>query len=223
MKHNFKSDSFYKGFLSKKFTITTDQLEKIDHYCITIKEWSRRQNIVSRHDLDHLYERHVMPSAFITSIIRNESAAMIADIGSGSGFPGIIVKILLPQKSVYLVDSSRKKYLFLLELCEKLDIPCKVINVRIEDLPWAMQVSFDLIVSRAVAPLASLWAWSEKSLAPHGSLCVLKGGKIDLELDQLENMNQDIAILRPDDEWQTSGGVDKNKFIVRVRRRYNHG
>ena len=148
---------------------------------------------------------------------------MIADIGSGSGFPGIIIKILLPQTMVHLIDSSRKKYLFLLELCEKIDIPCKVFNVRFEDLPRDVQIHFDLIVSRAVAPVATLWAWSEKSLAPHGSLCVLKGGKIDIELQQLAKMDQAIEILRPDQEWQNSAGVDGNKFVVCVRRQHNHG
>lgn len=223
MKHNLKPDSLYQGFLSKKFRVNAEQLNKIDRYCAIIKEWSRRQNIVSRHDLDHLYEKHVMPSAFITSIIGGEKGAMIADIGSGSGFPGIIIKILLPQTMVHLIDSSRKKYLFLLELCEKIDIPCKVFNVRFEDLPRDVQILFDLIVSRAVAPLATLWAWSEKSLAPNGSLYVLKGGKIDIELQQLAKKNQTIEILRPDQEWQNSADVSENKFIVRVRRRHNHG
>lgn len=223
MKHNLKPDCLYKDFLRKKFTITEEQLDKIDHYCAEIKEWSKRQNIVSRNDIDYLFARHVMPSAFITGIIMNESAKMIADIGSGSGFPGIIIKILLPQNEVYLIDSSRKKYLFLLELCERIDIPCKVINMRIENLSQNVHFSFDVIVSRAVAPLASLWVWSEKSLVPDGSLFVLKGGEIDMELQQIEKINLDIDIFRPDDEWQNSGDMDKNKFVIRMRRHHSNG
>jgi 16S rRNA (guanine527-N7)-methyltransferase len=223
VKHNSKPDSLYKDFLRKKFTITVEQLDKIDQYCAEIKEWSRRQNIVSRNDIDYLFARHVMPSAFITGIIMNESAKMVADLGSGSGFPGIIIKILLPKNDVHLIDSSRKKCLFLLELCERIDIPCKVINTRIENLSQNVLFNFDVIVSRAVAPLASLWAWSEKSLVPKGALFVLKGGEIDMELQLIEKMNLDIDIFRPDDEWRNSGEMDKKKFVVRMRRHYSNG
>jgi 16S rRNA (guanine527-N7)-methyltransferase len=102
-------------------------------------------------------------------MIGDETAMMIADIGSGSGFPGIIIKILLPQTIVYLIDSSRKKYLFLLELCEKIDIPCKVINARIEDLPRDVQIHFNLVVGAKCTP----WQHSgpgRKNLCLPGSL-----------------------------------------------------
>ena len=223
MKHSIDNDDIYKGFLGKRFNISSDQLSQINDYCIEIKNWSGRQNLVSKNDLGHLYERHVLPSAFLTEIIKDEPAKIIADIGSGSGFPGIIIKILLPEKSVYLTDSSRKKYLFLLELCEKLKVDCKIINERIENLARSDEIRFDLIVSRAVAPLATLWRWSEKSLTQGGSLYVFKGGNIDLEFQQIEKMDLNITIIQPGSEWQSMGNMGKNKFLVHIRRKNGHG
>lgn len=221
MKHNSFENDLYKGFLEKWFNIKAEQLILIDQYCLEIKKWSVRQNLVSRSDLDQLYEKHVFPSVIITKIIKDDPGQAIADIGSGSGFPGVIIKILLPERSVFLIDSSRKKYLFLLELCEKLNLSCKVINERVESLTRYNGICFDLIVSRAVAPLASLWNWSEKSLAPEGSLYVLKGGDIDNELRQVEEMNLNIKIIRPDSEWRSISDTVMDKLIVRIRRKHD--
>jgi 16S rRNA (guanine527-N7)-methyltransferase len=223
VKHNPCSDDFYKGILIERFKIPEDQIVRIDQYCSAIRRWSDRQNIVSRHDLDRLWDRHVIPSAFLSASIRNEQVEKIADVGSGTGFPGIIIKILQPSILITLIDSSRKKCLFLTETCDTLGIGCKVINDRIEKLGYNKNTPFDIIVSRGVASLELLWTWSERLITEYGSLWVLKGGNIDQEMEPLGKLNLKIKVIKPSYDWLDLGNAVKDKFIVCVRRTHGSG
>jgi 16S rRNA (guanine527-N7)-methyltransferase len=214
----------YQNFLKVKFDASDEQVYTIDKYCQSIIKWSARHNLVSKNDLAHLINRHVIPSAYMANLVSQRSHHRIADVGSGAGFPGAIIKILLPSKSVCLIDSSRKKYLFLLELCESLGLACEVINTRIESMPEKSGGHFDAVVSRGVASLGSLWKWSAASISPAGSLFVLKGDRIDKEIEELSSvMDLDVSILKPGNEWQEIGTILKEKIVVTVRRKNDSG
>jgi 16S rRNA (guanine527-N7)-methyltransferase len=217
VKHNLKSEILFKQFIKERFDLNDDQISRIDKYCSLIKSWSARQNIVSRHDLDYLWQKHVIPCSFLSAYIKEQQINTVADIGSGAGLPGIIIKLLLPHISVFLIDSSRRKCLFLSEACELLGINCAIINKRVENLGREDNIPYDMIVSRGLSSLEILWRWSEKRITSNGMLCVLKGGNIDQEYNELRASNVDINIIKSDHTWLNFDDSMQDKFIVCIR------
>jgi len=216
----FDNNKFFCQLLDHGIDVTAEQSAKIDHYCELIKIWSKRKNLVSRPDLDRLMERHVAPSIYVSQIIKNDSGARMADIGSGAGFLGIIIKIFIPQISICLIDSSRKKYLFLVEACEALNIDCNVIHERVEKASRFISQPLDLIVCRGVAPLHLLWSWSKPLLKKTGTLYALKGGNIDQEIEKLEKLDLSISIIKPDGYWSSLSDVLNDKCVISLRSNY---
>ena len=217
MKRKFKSEILFKSYLKERFDLNDDQISRIDKYCSLIDSWSARQNIVSRHDLDYLWPKHIIPCSFLSAYIKEQQINSVADFGSGAGLPGIIIKLLLPHISVYLIDSSRRKCLFLSEACEMLGINCAIINKRVENLGREDNIPYDMIVSRGLSSLDMLWKWSEKRITSKGMLCVLKGGNLDQEYNALRALNVNIDIIKSDHEWLNFDDSMLDKFIVCIR------
>lgn len=153
------------------------------------EEWNAQINVISRKDLDHFYERHVLHSLAIAKFIHFEPGTRILDIGTGGGFPGIPLAIYFPDVSFVLVDSIGKKTKVVSEVAKALELKnVEVINGRAEDV----QGEFDFIVSRAVAPLIKLSTWTRKKLKskgfnsiPNGFL-LLKGGDLSEEIQEFK-------------------------------------
>lgn len=99
-----------------KIPIIADQIEKLLQYADLIKDWNKRVHLISKNDIDFVLERHIVPSLFFVKILKNDESIGkkgILDLGTGAGLPGCVVSILKPDWSVILLDSSRKKTLFL--------------------------------------------------------------------------------------------------------------
>lgn len=152
--------------------------------------WNERVNLVSRKDIDHLYERHILHSLSIAKFINFKSGARVMDLGTGGGFPGIPLAIFFPEVHFTLIDSIAKKMRVVDDLVQVLSLKNVSTGVgRAENL----RGSFDYVVSRAVAPLSDLYSWSGKSIAkkqqhamPNGIIC-LKGGDLRDELMPFKN------------------------------------
>jgi 16S rRNA (guanine527-N7)-methyltransferase len=177
----------------KYFTDFTDQqlnqFKALEHL---YKDWNSKINIISRKDIDSLYEKHVLHSLSIAATFSFTAGTEIIDIGTGGGFPGIPLAIFFPQVSFHLVDSITKK----LKVVEAIADEIGLINVttqhtRVEEIK---NRKFDFAVSRAVAPIKNLWKWSkpllknQKSQTPNlklssGLIC-LKGGDLAQEISE---------------------------------------
>jgi 16S rRNA (guanine527-N7)-methyltransferase len=148
-------------------------------------EWNEKVNLISRKDIDLLYERHILHSLFISKVLRFYPGARIMDIGTGGGFPGIPLAILYPEVEFILVDSIEKKIKVVHDIIEKVGLKnAKAIRSRAEEL----DIQVDYVVSRATAPMEDLVRWTKKQLVsgqkgnlPNGWV-VLKGGKLKEEL-----------------------------------------
>jgi len=138
---------------------TAKQLEQFGALEELYKEWNSKINVISRKDIDGLYEKHVLHSLSIAAFTSFKTSANILDIGTGGGFPGIPLAIFFPEIQFHLVDSIGKKLKVVEAIAGTLglnNITTK--HIRVEEIKNS---KFDYVVSRAVAPLKDLWEWSK--------------------------------------------------------------
>ncbi len=150
--------------------------------------WNERINVISRKDMDHFYERHVLHSLAIAKFFNFSSKDQVLDIGTGGGFPGIPLAILFPETSFVLMDSRKKKCEVTQEAAKALKLQnVRVVLNRVEETKGR----FSHIVSRAVAPMQTLYGWSKHLLKPDNSsvYIFLKGGDLNEEISEFQMHN----------------------------------
>ncbi|MEY3343734.1 MAG: hypothetical protein RL090_1418 [Bacteroidota bacterium] len=153
-------------------------------------EWNSKINVVSRKDIDLLFERHVLHSLSIAKFIRFKNGTHVMDLGTGGGFPGIPLAVFFPNTFFTLVDSIAKKTMVVQDIANRLGLAnVQVLTSRVESI----RQDFDFVVSRATAPLGDLHRWSSKNISkkqmnaiPNGIIC-LKGGDLRDELEPFKN------------------------------------
>ena len=153
-------------------------------------EWNSRINVISRKDIDWLYERHILHSLAIAKIIDFVDDAKVLDVGTGGGFPGIPLAILFPKTNFHLIDSIGKKLKVVDAVVEALQLK----NVTSQHIR-AEQVTdkYDFVVSRAVASLSDFIPWTKgkflkqnRHAIPNG-IFLLKGGDLTAELSSYQS------------------------------------
>ncbi len=151
-------------------------------------DWNEKINVISRKDMDNFYLHHVLHSLTIATRFEFKAGMEVMDLGCGGGFPGVPLAILFPEAQFHLVDSIGKKLKVVTEIAETAGI--KNITTQHARAEEIKNRQFDAVVSRAVAPLGSLWHWSRKLIrrakvaekgVPNGLIC-LKGGDLNQEI-----------------------------------------
>jgi len=169
--------------------LTTQQKGQLQQLGDLYTSWNAKINVVSRKDIDQLYERHVLHSLAIAKWIQFKPGTKIIDVGCGGGFPGIPLAILFPEVEFHLVDSVRKKLTVVNDISEQLHLSnVKTSHSRMEEL----QDKADFVVNRAVARLSKLLDWTQKLISdrqinsfPNG-LIALKGGDLSEEVKEIK-------------------------------------
>ncbi|MFC5046865.1 16S rRNA (guanine(527)-N(7))-methyltransferase RsmG [Aquimarina hainanensis] len=167
--------------------LNEEQLAKFEKLGEVYREWNAKINVVSRKDIDALYERHVLHSLGIAKVQEFAKGAKVLDVGTGGGFPGIPLAILFPETDFYLVDVIAKKIKVVNEVVKALEID----NVTAEQRrAGTFEDRFDFIVSRAVTKMPDFYQWVRKNILkksthelPNGIL-YLKGGDLREELQK---------------------------------------
>ena len=159
---------------------TPRQLEQYASLEALYKDWNSKINVISRKDIDGLYEKHVLHSLAIAAVFQFETGMEILDIGTGGGFPGIPLAIYFPEVKFHLVDSIAKKLKVVDAVAESLALKnITTQHIRAEEIK---NRKFDFVVSRAVAPLKDLWKWSKPLLRYKAQGTRHKHGDADSEL-----------------------------------------
>jgi 16S rRNA (guanine527-N7)-methyltransferase len=206
--------------LVRVWGLAPKQEKQLSLYVRLIEEWSRRVNLVSRNDLPRIVSRHITDSFEFCRAIEFRDGAAVLDLGSGGGFPGVPIKILRPSLQMTLLDSKRIKSLFLQEVIEKLALEGTAsLWRRVEEMNEALYASrFNVVVSRAVARLQTLWEWSLPLLKQDGLLAVQKGGETEAEMKELTDCFDDVRTSSYACHQANSDGDVLQKIILVSRR-----
>ncbi len=138
---------------------TPKQLQQFESLGNLYKEWNEKINVISRKDIESLYERHILHALSIAAVFEFPPGTEIVDLGTGGGFPGIPLSIFFPDVKFHLVDSIAKKLKVVAAVAETVGLHnVTTQQSRIEDIK---NRKFDFVVSRAVAQLTDLWRWSK--------------------------------------------------------------
>lgn len=176
--------------ITRYFTdFSNEQLNQFARLGGIYAEWNEKINVISRRDIDSLYEKHVLHALAIAAIFKFPGDIEIIDIGTGGGFPGIPLAIFFPEVRFHLVDSIGKKIKVVNEVIDALQL--KNVTARHTRAEEIRDRKFDFAVSRAVAPLKDLLQWSmpllkdEKKMETfkNGLIC-MKGGDLHREIQE---------------------------------------
>ncbi|MBR2096489.1 MAG: 16S rRNA (guanine(527)-N(7))-methyltransferase RsmG [Prevotella sp.] len=192
--------------------LTGRQQEQLEALDALYHDWNAKINVISRKDIDQLYEHHVLHSLAIAKTIRFRPGTRILDFGTGGGFPGIPLAILFPDCEFKLIDGTGKKIRVAQEISQAIGLTnCHPEHLRGED----EKDKYDFVVSRAVMPLPDLVKIVRKNIAstqrnalPNGIIC-LKGGDLQAETQPFRNIVEttDISTFFAED-WY------KGKYVI---------
>ncbi|MDI3322205.1 16S rRNA (guanine(527)-N(7))-methyltransferase RsmG [Pinibacter soli] len=201
---------------------TPRQLQQLEGLGELYKEWNEKINVISRKDIESLYEKHVLHSLSIAAVFDFPKGYEVVDLGTGGGFPGIPLAIFFPEVQFHLVDSINKKLKVVEAVAEGIGLTnVTTQHTRVEEIKGR---KFDCVVSRAVAPLRDLWQWGKPlmkknkeaitgvndSIRASGLVC-LKGGDLTQEVHE-SGLRPHIVPI--DDIFEEE--FFKEKFIVNV-------
>jgi 16S rRNA (guanine527-N7)-methyltransferase len=187
--------------IRKYFPELTDaQLHQLEQLDGLYRDWNAKINVISRKDIDALYEHHVLHSMAIAKAVNFRPGTEILDFGTGGGFPGIPLAILFPECRFKLIDGTGKKIRVAQEVCNAIGLKnCQPAHLRGED----EKGKYDFVVSRAVMPLPDLVKIVRKNISktqrnatPNGIIC-LKGGELQAELQPFRN----VVEVNPISTW----------------------
>ena len=203
-----------KAEIIKKYfpELTERQQEQFEALDALYHDWNAKINVISRKDIDQLYEHHVLHSLAIAKTIRFRPGTRILDFGTGGGFPGIPLAILFPDCEFKLIDGTGKKIRVAQEVAQAVGLTnCHPEHLRGED----ERGQYHFVVSRAVMPLPDLVKIVRKNIAkpqlnalPNGIIC-LKGGNLQAETQPFRNIVEttDISTFFAED-WY------KGKYVI---------
>jgi len=163
-----------------KANVSRETLARLKAYADLLVDWSSRHNLVARSTLPDLWRRHFWDSAQLAPLIPLEARTM-ADLGSGAGFPGLVLAAMRPDLAVTLHEATAKKCAFLSAAAERMGLHVTIENARIEDLP---RKPHDVVTARALAPLPLLLSYAWQLRAPNGVCLFLKGQNVGSELTE---------------------------------------
>ena len=191
-----------EGFFEFGIDVSDTAIEKLTEYAKLLKIWNEKMNLTAVTDDFGIATKHFLDSA--TPLLTGLVSGSVIDVGTGAGFPGVVLKILKPEIELTLLDSLKKRLTFLECVLNELDLNATLVHTRAEDGVKTLRGGFDTAVSRAVASMPVLSEFTIPYLKEGGHLLALKGPLAETELTDAKNA---IKIL---------GGEIEPTFSVKI-------
>ncbi len=189
-----------------KTGVSRETLARLKAYADLLTDWNARHNLVSKNSLAELWERHMWDSAQLAPLVP-AGARSLADLGSGAGFPGLVLAAMLPDVAVTLHEATAKKCAFLQVTADRMGLHVTIENARMEDL---RRRAFDVVTARACAPLPLLLEYAHSFMGPNSVCLFLKGQNVGSELTEAAKCwNMKVS--------QVASQTDPSGAIVSVR------
>ena len=176
-----------KGFSDLNINVSDEQVEKLIKYAELLVKWNEKINLTAITDQKEIAEKHFLDSAMC---LKTGISGKVIDVGTGAGFPGIVLKILKPEIELCLLDSLQKRIMFLQEICKELKLDgVEFVHARAEDggQDANHREKYDYAVARAVANLATLSEYCLPFVKTGGSFIAMKGPKAGEEIENGKN------------------------------------
>ena len=197
-------DNFVLKLKEIGINITDKQLDDLEKYFNLLVEWNEKMNLTGITLKEEVYLKHFYDSLTLNKIIDLNKVDTMCDIGTGAGFPGLVIKILFPHIKVTLVDSLNKRITFLNEVINSLKLEnIEAIQARIEEYGTINREKYDLVVARAVASLPVLLEYATPLVKVDGYFVAMKGNEENLDFN---NIYKELNIKLE----------DKQKFLLPI-------
>lgn len=204
------------GFYELGLDASIEKNDRLIKYAELLVEWNEKINLTAICDNEGIAVKHFLDSA--TALLTGKVRGKVIDVGTGAGFPGLVLKILKPDIELTLLDSLAKRLNFLKAVSEEIDTPCELIHARAEDGGRMYRAQFDTVVSRAVANMTVLSELCLPFLKVGGYFLALKGPLAD---EELSDAKRAIHILGGEVEDVFSAKIphsDLNHKIIIVKK-----
>jgi 16S rRNA (guanine527-N7)-methyltransferase len=177
-----------------------------------INRWNEKINLISRKDTENIVQNHLLPSLSFTKLFHLNPHTKVLDIGTGGGFPGIILAICHPNTPFTLIDTIGKKIKVLESIKDELDLKnITLIHGRVENLSQ----TFDYVIGRAVTNLPTFLNWAKPRLKKNGQIFYLKGGPIEPEVHSIPHAQHALNDLLDTDQYA-------DKYIIHFEQKNLH-
>ena len=194
-----------------------EQLNTIVRYVKELIYWNEKVNMISRQDIDNIYDKHIFHSLSVLKYIDLPKKAMCMDIGTGGGLPGIPISIARPDINMLLVDSIKKKMVITDMMAKHSNNKLlKTFTGRVEDLDKTHFAIYDFIFARGVATIRELISLSKKFLKPTGKYVFLKGGDLSKEIEDAKYVWKNLEIEEKNLSFfgNESFSTDEKKILI---------
>jgi 16S rRNA (guanine527-N7)-methyltransferase len=193
--------------------VSRETLARLEAFAALLVDWNQRLNLVGHSTLEDLWRRHILDSAQLRALIPSTTRSLV-DLGTGAGFPGVVLAIMGGPAAIHLVESDQRKCVFLREALRLTGAAAKVHAARVEAVP---EFPADIVTARALAPLPRLLDFAERFLGPDTVCLFLKGRSAAEELTLARKdwtMSADLLPSRSD----PTGAILRLSQIRRERR-----
>lgn len=178
------------------FKLTDLMIDQFEEYAKLLLEWNEKINLTAIVDVKEIAIKHFLDSLLVMKVYEIPQGATVIDVGTGAGFPGIPLKIVRPDINLILLDSLKKRLIFLDFLTSSLKIDVNLVHSRAEDAAKSatFRESFDVAVARAVAPLNILLEYCVPFVKMNGVFLALKGSNVNEELKKSQNAQKCLNV-----------------------------
>jgi 16S rRNA (guanine527-N7)-methyltransferase len=221
VKHDLSIKELIKFLNKHRICLNKNQVKQLESFKKALIGWNKKTNLISKGDTAYVVERHFLPAFYYVFQLIDDGILKdqrILDLGSGGGLPGILLSIYFHENEIVLLDSSRKKTLFLKYIVKRLNLHSTVVCDRAEDYKDNLSEKVDIITARSVAAIPILINLGMPLLNDKGRLYAMKGTNYKNEMNSVNLCQTSLIELPINTEWIDFSNYLTGKTLVRMEK-----